>query len=49
VVLSSCADDAANGTSEVTDLGPDNSGGATSATAAFTFTYPDVYKVSTKW
>ena len=47
VVLSSggCSDVAARGTKEVTDLGPDNSNGATLAITAFKFTLAGTYKV----
>ena len=51
VVLSSgdCSSGAAGGgTSEVTDLGPDDSTSATSATAAFTWTSAGTYKVCYK-
>ena len=44
----SCSDSAAGGTSEVTDLGPDNTDGVTQAEAGFTFTVAGDYKVCYK-
>jgi hypothetical protein len=43
-----CSDAAAGGTSEVTDLGPDNADDATQAKASFTFTIAGDYKVCYK-
>jgi hypothetical protein len=43
-----CSESSGGGTSEVTDLGPNDSSGGTSAGVVFTFTTPGAYKVCYK-